>query len=124
MLGEAFVSFMVRILDFHCKAPGSVPRKGTEILQAMWDGQEKKLDETSPSTHSQGDNSFNEKSHQCLNPSRLAHRRPEVHVESDEAFFSVTHEGHSPLTSSSHPSALSSFLSLPSKLPGLSELHD
>lgn len=59
---------MVRILDFDCKGPGSVPGKGTEILQAMWNGQEKKLDETSPSTHSQGDNSFNEKSHQVSEP--------------------------------------------------------
>ena len=68
---ECPVSLMVRILGFHCQGLGSVPGQGTDILQAMWNGQKKKkLDETSPSTHSQGDNSFNEKSRQGSEPLR------------------------------------------------------
>ena len=28
---------MVRMLDFHCHGPGSIPGQGTEILQAVKD---------------------------------------------------------------------------------------
>ena len=34
---------MVRIPGFHCCDPGSIPGQGTEILQAVWHGQNKKL---------------------------------------------------------------------------------
>ena len=36
---------MVRILDFHCHDPGSVPSQGTEILQASQHGQKKEKNE-------------------------------------------------------------------------------
>ena len=34
---------MVRILDFHCYGPGSIPGQGSEILQAVKDKREKKI---------------------------------------------------------------------------------
>ena len=86
----------------------------------MWNGQKKELDETSPSTHSQGDNSFSEKSHRGPEPLMSS----TVCIELDEAFSSVTHEGCPSLTNFPYPSALSPFTSLSSQLPGLSELHD
>ena len=62
---------MVRILGFHCQGLGSVPGQGTEILQAMWNGQKKKSWMKHPQAHTaQGDNSFNEKSHQGSEPLR------------------------------------------------------
>ena len=33
---------MIRILGFHCRGLGSIPGLGTEILQVMWHGKEKK----------------------------------------------------------------------------------
>ena len=33
---------VVRIPGFHCHGLGSVPGRGTEILQAAWHGQKKK----------------------------------------------------------------------------------
>ena len=33
---------MVRILGSHCRGPGAVPGRGTEIPQAAWHGQKKK----------------------------------------------------------------------------------
>ena len=33
---------VVRILGFHCCGPGSIPGRGTKILQALWCGQKKK----------------------------------------------------------------------------------
>ena len=36
---------MVRIPDFHCRGPGSIPVWETEILQAAWHGQKKKRKE-------------------------------------------------------------------------------
>ena len=33
---------VVRIQHFHCRDPGSIPGRGTEVLQAAWLGQERK----------------------------------------------------------------------------------
>ena len=33
---------VVRIWCFHCRGPGSIPDRGTEIPQAAWCGQKKK----------------------------------------------------------------------------------
>ena len=39
---------MVRIPGFHCRGPGSIPSWGTEIPQAMWQGQKKKKETHDP----------------------------------------------------------------------------
>ena len=117
---------MVRLLGFHCQGLGSVPGQGTEILQAMWNGQKKKKSWMKhPQAHTAKEITHLTKNPvKGLNPSGLAHRRPAVCTELDEAFFSVTHEGCSSLSNFPYPSALSAFISLSFKLPGLSELHD
>ena len=45
---------MVRILSFHCRGPGSIPGRGTEIPQAKQRGQKKKKKSKSGSHYKTG----------------------------------------------------------------------